>query len=253
MKRFLLVDIGTTEYSFAWELQKNLHERRVAQTIPDTVLFTEHHNTYTIGKSGGDDHLLASDDELREGKISVFNTDRGGDITYHGPGQIVCYPIIDLKNYYQDVHRYLRDLEEVTIRTLAHYDVLGHREPEYTGVWVGDEKICAIGVKVSRWVTMHGFAFNVNTDLSYFGRIVPCGIFHKGVTSLSAVIGEAEKGIDIWEVKRVIAQGLAEVFQTETESASFEKFTEQFHIVPDFAGAKLQLRTGGMEKEHVSY
>jgi lipoate-protein ligase B len=238
LKRFLLVDIGITEYSFAWELQKYLHDKRVSQDIPDTLLFTEHYNTYTIGKSGGDDHLLASTDELREGNVSVFKTDRGGDITYHGPGQIVCYPIIDLKNYYLDVHRYLRDLEEVVIRTLAHYEIVGHREPEYTGVWVGDEKICAIGVKVSRWITMHGFAFNVNTDLSYFGRIIPCGIFHKGVTSLSATIGGTEKSVDISEVKRVIAEKFAEVFQTETESASFEEFAEQFHLE--------------MVKEHVS-
>lgn len=238
MKRFLLVDIGITEYSFAWELQKSLHNKRISQDIPDTVLFTEHHNTYTIGKSGGDDHLLASADELREGNVSVFKTDRGGDITYHGPGQIVCYPIIDLNNYYLDVHRYLRDLEEVVIRTLAHYGIGAHREPEYTGVWVENEKICAIGVKVSRWVTMHGFAFNVNTDLSYFGRIIPCGIFHKGVTSLSAAMGGLEKSTDTSEVKKVIAEKFGEVFQTEIESASFEEFAEQFHL--------------GMVKEHVS-
>jgi lipoate-protein ligase B len=240
-----LIDIGTTEYGIAWELQKSLHQERVSQNIPDTILLTEHYNTYTIGKSGGDDHLLASDNELQRGNVSVFKTDRGGDITYHGPGQIVCYPIIDLSNYYQDVHRYLRDLEEVIIRVLAHYGIEGHREPEYTGVWVGSEKICAIGVKISRWVTMHGFAFNVNTDLSYFGRIIPCGIFHKGVTSLAQLLG---KEVDVTETKKIIAEKFGEVFQTEIEQVSFEQFVEQFHIQPE-ADAHLAQE---MEKEHAS-
>ena len=235
MSKSLLIDIGTTEYAFAWDLQKTLHDERVSGNIPDTILLTEHFNTYTIGKSGGDDHLLATEDELREGNVSVFRIDRGGDITYHGPGQIVCYPIIDLNNYYLDIHRYMRDLEEVVIRTLQHYGINAHREPEYTGVWVESEKICAIGVKVSRWVTMHGFAFNVNTDLSYFGRIIPCGIFHKGVTSLSQLL---EKNINISEAKKVVAEKFAEVFQTEIDSAGFEQYVEHFHI--------------NTEKEHAS-
>ncbi len=235
MKKIILTDIGTSEYSLAWELQKILHQKRVEGKIPDTILFTEHYNTYTIGKSGGDDHLLATEDELLKGNVSVFKTDRGGDITYHGPGQIVCYPIIDLNNYYQDVHRYLRELEEVVIRTLAYYKIEGHREPEYTGVWVGSEKICAIGVKVSRWVTMHGFAFNVNTDLSYFGRIIPCGIFHKGVTSLSELLGRTA---DLSEVKNVVAEKFTGVFQTEIDPVTYDHFLEQYHIV--------------MEKEHAS-
>ncbi|MCL4511713.1 MAG: lipoyl(octanoyl) transferase LipB [Bacteroidetes bacterium] len=235
MNKTLLIDIGITEYAAAWDLQKALHHERVSLSIPDTVLFTEHFNTYTIGKSGGDDHLLATKEELHEGNVSVFKIDRGGDITYHGPGQIVCYPIIDLNNYYLDIHRYMRDLEEVVIRTLDQFGIKAHREPEYTGVWVDGEKICAIGVKVSRWVTMHGFAFNVNTDLSYFGRIIPCGIFHKGVTSLSQLL---ERTIDISEVKKVVAEKFAEVFQTEIESASFEQFIQKFHI--------------NMEKEHAS-
>jgi lipoate-protein ligase B len=228
LKKIILTDIGTTEYSFAWELQKILYEERIAGNTPDTILFTEHYNTYTMGKSGGEDHLLATETELAEGHVAVFKTDRGGDITYHGPGQIVCYPILDLNNYHRDVHRYLRDLEEVVIRTLGHYEIEAHREPEYTGVWVGSEKICAIGVKVSRWVTMHGFAFNVNTDLSYFGRIIPCGIFHKGVTSLAELLG---RPIDVSEVKKVIAEKFADVFQTEAESVDFEVFAEQYHVV----------------------
>jgi lipoate-protein ligase B len=235
LRRIILADIGTTEYAFAWNLQKLLHQKRIAGTISDVILFTEHYNTYTIGKSGGDDHLLATREELLNGNVSVFKTDRGGDITYHGPGQIVCYPIIDLKDYYQDVHRYLRDLEEVVIRTLDHYGIESHREPEYTGVWVGSEKICAIGVKVSKWVTMHGFAFNVNTDLSYFGRIIPCGIFHKGVTSLAQLLG---RSVDVAEVKLVIAKEFEDVFQTEIEIVNYERLAEQYHIA--------------MEKEHAS-
>jgi len=227
LKNTLLVDIGTTEYSFAWKLQKLFQRQRIAGEVPDTIIFTEHHHTYTIGKSGGDDHLLASDEELLQGNVSVFKTDRGGDITYHGPGQVVCYPIIDLNGYYHDVHRYLRDLEEVVIRTLSCYGVEGHREPEYTGVWVEDEKICAIGVKVSRWVTMHGFAFNVNTDLSYFGRIIPCGIFHKGVTSLDRRLG---KPVDISGVKKILVEEFSEVFQTAIESVEHEQFLKEHEI-----------------------
>jgi len=216
-------------------MQKILHRERIAGKIPDIILFTEHYHTYTIGKSGGEDHLLATDDELVQGNVSVLKTDRGGDITYHGPGQIVCYPIIDLNNYYHDVHRYLRDLEEVVIRTLADFGIDAHREPEYTGVWVGSEKVCAIGVKVSRWVTMHGFAFNVNTDLSYFGRIIPCGIFHKGVSSLGQFLGRT---VDITKVREVIAKMFTDVFQTEIESVNCDQFFEKYHIE--------------MEKEHAS-
>ena len=216
-------------------MQKILHQERIEGHIPNVILFTEHNNTYTIGKAGGDDHLLASEVELAHGNVSVFKTDRGGDITYHGPGQIVCYLIIDLKNFYKDVHRYLRDLEEVVIRTLANYDLQGYREPDYTGVWVDGKKICAIGVKLSRWVTMHGFALNVNTDLSYFGRIIPCGIFHKGVTSLAEQIGKVN---DLTEVKKVLAEKLTEVFQTEIDFVNYDRFAERYHLV--------------MEKEHAT-
>jgi len=223
----ILIDIGRSEYSTAWDLQKAILQERVLGNVPDTILLAEHSHTYTIGKSGGDDHLLASEDELRDNNVAVFKIDRGGDITYHGPGQVVCYPIIDLNGYYNDVHRYMRDLEEVVIRTLREYGVEGSRDPEYTGVWVNGEKVCAIGVKISRWVTMHGFAFNVNTDLSYFGRIIPCGIFHKGVTSLSQLLGRT---MDLADVKKKVALKFAEVFQTELISAELDKYLERFHI-----------------------
>jgi lipoyl(octanoyl) transferase len=149
---------------------------------------------YTIGKTGDENHLLADQAELLSRGVSVYHNDRGGDITYHGPGQLVGYPILDLNNHYLDLHRYLRDLEEVIIGTLREFGISSQRDSGYTGVWVGTEKICAIGVKTSRWVTMHGFALNVNTDLSFFARIIPCGIFEKGVTSMAQILGGAVDG-----------------------------------------------------------
>ena len=141
--------------------------------------------------------------------ISYYEIDRGGDITYHGPGQLVAYPILDLNNYYKDTHRYLRELEETVILTLKDIGIDAHREEEFTGVWVGEEKICAIGIKVSRWITMHGIAFNVNTDLSYFDKIIPCGIFHKGVTSIQKLTGEKA---DFEKIKDLYVKNFQEVF-----------------------------------------
>jgi lipoyl(octanoyl) transferase len=184
-----VIILGRTNYKKCWDLQQRLLDRHVAREVGDLLLLTEHDHVYTIGKSGDAGHLLASEEELKSKGVTVYNNDRGGDITYHGPGQLVCYPILDLNNYYLDLHRYLRDIEQVIIQTLAHYGVTATRDADYTGVWVGTDKICAIGVKTSRWVTMHGFALNLNTDLSNFGRIIPCGIFEKGVTSLKQLLG----------------------------------------------------------------
>jgi lipoyl(octanoyl) transferase len=209
MREINVIDLGRTQYRDAWDLQKNLFALRSAGTIRDTLLLTEHGHVYTLGKSSNEAHLLAREKELTDQGIDVFHIDRGGDVTYHGPGQIVAYPIFDLNNYYLDIHRYLRDLEEVVIRTLMVYGVHADRDGDYTGVWVGNEKIAAIGVKVSRWITMHGFAFNVNTDLSYFDRIIPCGIFHKGVTSLERIVG---RKISLGEIGTIIEQHVASVF-----------------------------------------
>ncbi len=184
-----VIRLGRTRYRSCWELQRRLLELRSSGAIGDVLLLTEHDHVYTIGKTGSDDHLLAGESEREILGVELVHTDRGGDITYHGPGQIVGYPILDLNNYGRDLHRYLRDLEEVTIRVLAGFGVSGTRIPGYTGVWADGEKICAIGVRSVRWVTMHGFALNVCSDLSYFGRIIPCGIFEKGVTSLEAITG----------------------------------------------------------------
>jgi len=212
MKRGVLIKTGILDYQFAWDWQRELHQQRVSGEIVDTLILTEHPHTYTIGKAGGEEHLIADERVLKQNGITVYRIDRGGDITYHGPGQIVGYPILDLHNYYLDVHRFLRDLEEVIIQTLAKYDIVADRVNGLTGVWVSGGKIAAIGVKVSRWVTMHGFAFNVNTDLSYFGNIVPCGISDKPVTSMARLLGTK---VDYEAVKDMVARKFEDVFDLE--------------------------------------
>jgi lipoate-protein ligase B len=225
-KNITVTDLGCTDYKTAWNLQRELFDLRVAKSVPDVLLLNEHHHVYTIGKAGRENHLLASERELQMNGAEVVYVDRGGDITYHGPGQLVGYPILHLENYYPDVHRYLRDLEEVMIRTLAEYGITGHHDESFTGVWVGDMKIAAIGVKVSRWVTMHGFAFNVNTDLSYFDRIIPCGIFHKGVTSLEQLLGAR---VPMDDVARKITHHFGEVFDATIIERESTEFVESLH------------------------
>jgi lipoyl(octanoyl) transferase len=212
LKAIGIINLGCTDYKQCWDLQQRLLERRVTREVGDLLLLTEHNHVYTIGKGGDDDHLLANEEELRSKGVAVYHNDRGGDITYHGPGQLVGYPILDLNNYYLDLHRYLRDIEQVIIRTLAGYGVRASRDTDYTGVWVGTDKICAIGVKTSRWVTMHGFAVNVNTELSHFGRIIPCGIFEKGVTSLKQLLGHE---VDLNEIGERVAAEFGLVFGAE--------------------------------------
>jgi lipoyl(octanoyl) transferase len=193
-------------------LQQRLLALRQSAALEDILLLTEHEHVYTFGKGSDDNHLLASEDELKADGTDVFHIDRGGDVTYHGPGQIVGYPILDLNNYFLDVHRYLRSIEEAVIQTLMKFGISAGREKEMTGVWVQGEKIAAIGVKVSRWVTMHGFALNVNTDLAKFSRIIPCGIFHKGVTSMQRVLG---KEVPFQSVQKVLVQSFADVFGSQ--------------------------------------
>ena len=208
-------DLSIIDYQEAWELQKDILEMRVDEKINDVLFLLEHPHTYTLGKVADKRNLIGSQDYLVQNKISVFDIDRGGDITYHGPGQIVGYPIIDLKKWKQDTHKYLRSLEEVIIETCADYGLNGIRDPNYTGVWIGDKKIAAIGIKVSRWVTMHGFAFNVNTDLDFFSGIIPCGITDKGVTSLK---NELSRPIDISEVKEKLVNNFKIIFEYEKVS-----------------------------------
>jgi lipoyl(octanoyl) transferase len=198
-------------YADALSLQRALVEERRAGRTGDVLLLVEHPHVLTLGVrgDGGRSHILASDEALAARGIDVFETGRGGDITYHGPGQIVGYPILDLKPDRQDVHRYVRDLEEVLIRTAADYGVPAGRVEGLTGVWVGPEKLAAIGVRIARWVTSHGFAFNVTTDLEYFSLIVPCGIAGRGVTSLDRLLGRA---VDRREVEDRIVSRFCDVF-----------------------------------------
>lgn len=207
--KFTHIDLGHADYKEVWDLQTKIHLEKQNGRTDDIIYTAEHNHVYTLGKSGSRDHILLSEEEMAAKGISYYEIDRGGDITYHGPGQLVVYPIIDLNNYYKDTHRYLRDLEEVVIRTLAELGITGTRDEEFTGVWVGEEKICAIGIKVSRWITMHGIALNVNTELEYFDKIIPCGIFHKGVTSIKK---ELKKEADINGVKKLILKNFDAVF-----------------------------------------
>jgi lipoyl(octanoyl) transferase len=204
----LVSNIGRTRYTEAWELQTKLFNLRLDGLIDDVLLYTEHEHVYTIGKGGDANHLLASEEELKLGGIDLCRVDRGGDITYHGPGQVVGYPVLALDQYCADIHWYLRSLEEVIIVALGTFGIEAGREEGMTGVWVRGEKIAAIGVKVSRWVTMHGFALNVNTDLSKFDRIIPCGIFHKGVTSMQRLLSST---IDLTEVHTRLTDAFAQV------------------------------------------
>jgi lipoyl(octanoyl) transferase len=183
--------LGRIGYKEAWALQREAVSERRAGRIPDTLLLLEHPPVITLGRSGSEAHLLGSDRDLVERGIELVPTDRGGDITFHGPGQIVGYSIVDLERRGRDLHRYLRDLESVLLLALAEFGIRAGRAPGLTGVWVGDAKVAAIGIRVSRWVTHHGFALNVDTDLSYFDLIVPCGLADRRVTSMEALLGRS--------------------------------------------------------------
>lgn len=225
-KQIIVKDLGHKDYKETWDYQESLFEEivelkrknRAENTevpTPNYFLFVEHPHVYTLGKSGHIENLLIDEAALAKKGATFYKINRGGDITYHGPGQIVGYPIIDLENFFTDIHKYLRSLEEVIIRTLADYGIKGERSEGETGVWldVGTpfaRKICAMGVRASRWVTMHGFALNVNTDLGYFDNIIPCGIRGKAVTSLNVELSKEK--VDTEEVKRYILKHFEEIF-----------------------------------------
>lgn len=225
-KQIIVKDLGHKDYKETWDYQESLFEEivelkrknRAENTnvpTPNYFLFVEHPHVYTLGKSGHIENLLIDEAALAKKGASFYKINRGGDITYHGPGQIVGYPIIDLENFFTDIHKYLRLLEEVIIRTLADYGIKGERSEGETGVWldVGTpfaRKICAMGVRASRWVTMHGFALNVNTDLGYFDNIIPCGIRGKAVTSLNVELSKEK--VDTEEVKTLILKHFEEIF-----------------------------------------
>ncbi len=209
-RKLLISDLGTMRYEKAWHLQRQLFEERQLDSKEDILLLVEHPHTYTLGKTANRKNLIGSDEFLKENNISVFDIDRGGDITYHGPGQIVGYPVLNLANWQKDTGKYLRALEEIIIRVCREYGLECTRKEKYTGVWIEDRKICAIGIKVKNWITMHGFAFNVNTDLKMFGGIIPCGIKDKEVTSLQAELGIE---FEIQEVKEKISSQFVNYFK----------------------------------------
>ena len=228
-KQVEIQDLGLKDYKETWDYQEALFQnilnlkiknRREGSNLvtPNHFLFVEHPHVYTLGKSGDISNLLLSEEQLKSKGATFYKINRGGDITYHGPGQIVGYPILDLDNFFTDIHKYLRFLEEMVILTLAEYGLKGERSEGETGVWldVGTpfaRKICAMGVRASRWVTMHGFALNVNTDLGYFDMMIPCGIKDKAVTSLNIELGKSE--VDIDEVKLKLAKHFEELFEAE--------------------------------------
>lgn len=233
-KKVIFIDLGRKDYKVTWDYQEKLFAQTIATKISNRklpmkeqaitsnyLLFVEHPHVYTLGKSGESSHLLLDEISLSKRGATYYKINRGGDITYHGPGQLVGYPILDLDNFFTDIHRYLRYLEEAVILTLAEYGLEAGRIPGLTGVWLdhieqrNPRKICALGVKSSRWVTMHGFAFNLNADISYFGNIVPCGISDKAVTSLHLELG---KPVDEKEAKAKVKAHLGHLFEMEFEN-----------------------------------
>lgn len=221
MKKILATYIGKTNYKEIWDLQKKIWSLRKESLIDDVLILNQHNHVYTIGKNGNQNHLLANEAELQSRGAELFYIDRGGDITYHGPGQLVGYPIINLQNYYLDVHRYLRDIEETIILTLRDFGIEAKHIDGLTGVWVKNDKIAAIGIKVSRWITMHGFALNVHTDLSYFDHIIPCGIFNKGVTSIREIL---QRELDISEIVNSYYKNFERIFNCKLEIMSNQDF-----------------------------
>ncbi|MEX2639889.1 MAG: lipoyl(octanoyl) transferase LipB [Balneolales bacterium] len=227
-------DLGTMSFRETWELQADIQKKIIAEKIAarqgdswhepghDVLLMVEHPHVFTLGKSGNIHHLLRSETELNRLKADFVRIDRGGDITYHGPGQIVAYPIMDLSRYFTDIHRYLRYLEEVVIRTCAEYQIDAERIKGLTGVWVNGAKVAAFGIRCSRWVTMHGLALNVKPDLDYFNHIVPCGVRDKKVTSITALL---EHDIELEEVKTRLKSNFERVFDVRLKNA--EALSEQ--------------------------
>ena len=229
MKQCLVVDLGLAAYRTAWELQRRIVQARKAGMVPDVLLLCEHPHVITLGRNGHSEHLRASDHLLRQMGVEFCPSDRGGDITYHGPGQLVGYPILHLAEIRRDVVWYVRQLEEAMIRATADLGVRAGRQPGKTGVWVelpgaGEEKLAAIGVRISRWVTSHGFAYNVATDLRYFDLIVPCGIPDKRPTSLERLLG---RSVNITEVAPRIVERFGEVFGLEMRPATRNELEER--------------------------
>ena len=230
-KQVLFKDLGLMDYKACWDYQESLFNESISQKISNRnlepeqhiltknhLLFVEHPHVYTLGKSGDVSHLLINDHQLEEKQATYYKINRGGDITYHGPGQLVGYPILDLDHFFTDIHKYLRLLEETIILTLDEYGIKAGRSKGETGVWLDEDnvfksrKICAMGVRCSRWVTMHGWGFNVNSNLDYFNNIIPCGIQDKAVTSLNKELGQA---VDMTEIKEKLKKHFSSLFECE--------------------------------------
>ena len=230
-KKVIVRNLGSVDFEESFKIQKqiqneiidiklNNRKNNLNLSTPNYLLCMEHNHVYTLGNSGDDKNLLFNEKELDKKGIKFIKTNRGGDITYHGPGQLVCYPIFDLENFYTDIHRYLRDLEEIIVGTLDHFGIVAFGNPNETGVWLdigskNERKICAMGIKVSRWVTMHGLALNVNTDLSYFEGIIPCGINNKGVTSIN---NELSQKVDLKKVREIMIKNFEKKFNVIIDS-----------------------------------
>jgi len=228
-RKIKFIDLGLMDYKEAWDFQQKLFDEIVEikkknrkdstnKKTPNYFLLVEHPHVYTLGKSGNMSNLLIDETELKNNDASFYKINRGGDITYHGPGQIVGYPILDLENFFTDIHKYLRFLEEVIILTLKNYEIKGERNQGKTGVWIDTKtpfprKICAMGVRASRWVTMHGFALNANVDLNYFNNIIPCGLVNNIVTSISNE--KKRKTVDVLKIKELLKRNFLDVFQAE--------------------------------------
>jgi lipoyl(octanoyl) transferase len=212
MKPGKVLDLGLIHYKEAWEIQKDYHRHRVNGEIPDTLIFLEHYPVITLGKSANGKHLLASRERLEKQGVEIFSVERGGDVTFHGPGQLVGYPILEIKNGLGGVKPFVRKLEEAIINGLKPFGIEAKTNPPYTGVWVDNEKIASIGIAVKQWVSFHGFALNVTTDLSFFDLIVPCGIAGVRMTSVKKLSGRA---VEMAEVKKTMRQSFAEVMGME--------------------------------------
>ena len=228
-RKIKFIDLGLMDYKEAWDFQQKLFDEIVEikkknrkdstnKKTPNYFILVEHPHVYTLGKSGNMSNLLIDETELKNKGANFYKINRGGDITYHGPGQIVGYPILDLENFFTDIHKYLRFLEEVIILTLKNYEIKGERNQGKTGVWIDTKtpfprKICAMGVRASRWVTMHGFALNANVDLNYFNNIIPCGLANNIVTSISNE--KKRKTVDVLKIKELLKRNFLDVFQAE--------------------------------------
>jgi len=237
IKICVVYQLGLIEYGEAYELQKKLHQENMSGEIPDTLLLLEHPPTLTIGRSGSMENVLVSKEKLDDEGIAIFSIERGGDVTFHGPGQIVGYPIMDLSSRGKDIQRYVRDIEEVLIRTLKDFSIAAARDESHAGVWVGNEEIAAIGLSVRRWVTMHGFALNVNPNLEHFSYINPCGFPDRRATSMAQLLG---RDVPMDAVIRQILAHFSEVFETPIEVTSAPLVTPIPRLIPNSHGIKVK-------------